>query len=520
MAYTKKTWKNSETKLSASNLNDIETGLESAAKKADDAAAQASANLSSINGHTTAINGLTTSLNSLTTTVNNNKTNADSKFTSVENRIAAAEQVNNTQNSTISTLGTEISRVEGKFDSSVASLTSGQSTTNTNLNNHKNAKNNPHEVTAAQVGAYSKDEINAINSADEIDDIIILPDDQTRDHTVNINNISKLPQKLLINTAKLIDSENGTGPMDTEYSYAGAGAHSLWTLDYDTSVDLYNLAVDGAFGYDLAAYSSGFTFDFIKKDINGEDIIDYNSSYNTTIPDNYLSTMYYIYPVYVHGSSGFSLEYDDTDASFSCFITLIFESASQNKLYLVPVGVNGGLYERLMFSIVSDRYLLIKGNYVFKRVVDLKAYGDDLVFHSMGFHYISTSGTLSLHPATPTYPSFTLYTNTGAAVTPTTALLSTGTYEVEITPSSDFDYLIYRFTNSNIRIGISNSVQYAPDNSNLMSLGRNIPSSIDMDKLNRDVELKAQLAVKQLINVGTSDPSANTPGLLYFKYLP
>jgi hypothetical protein len=173
-----------------------------------------------------------------------------------------------------------------------------------------------------------------------------------------------------------------------------------------------------------------------------------------------------------------------------------------------------------MFSTVSDRYLLIKGNYVFKRVVDLKAYGDDLVFHSMGFHYISPSGTLSLHPATPTYPSFALYSDTGLPIIPPQALLSTGTYEAEITLPSDFDYLIYHFANSNIKIGVSNSVQYAPDNSNLMSLGRNIPSSIDINKLNRDVELKAQLAVKQLINVGTSDPSASTPGLLYFKYLP
>ena len=511
MAYTKKTWKNNETKLSAENLNAIEAGIEAAAAKADEATAKAASNTTTINGHTTAINGLTTSLNGLTTTVNNNKTAADSKFTSVENRIAAVEQVDNTQNSTISTLGTEITRVEGKFDSSVASLTSSISTTNTNLNSHKNAKTNPHEVTAAQVGAYSKNEIDSINSPLELS-CTIAQGDQS-EHIINVNNVSKLPQKLLIKTDKLTDSEQDS------CLYTG-GENSLWTINYESTTLYSNLAVDGCFGYDLTSSNSNYTFDYIKKDINGENIIEYdNMSSSTAIPSNYINTMYYIYPIYVHGSNGFSLNYSGDGAYYS-FITLIFESVSQNKLYLVPVGVNGTLYERLMFSIVSNRYLLIKGNYVFKRVVDLKAYGDDLVFYSMGFNYISPSGTVSLYNATVRYPSFALYSDMGDTIIPPTALLNTGTYEVEITPPSDFEYLIYCLTNSNIHISINNSLQYAQDNSNLMALGRNIPSSIDMDKLNKDMELKAQLAVKRLINVGTSDPDASTPGLLYFKYLP
>ena len=508
MAYTKKTWKNNETKLSAENLNAIEAGIEAAAAKADEATAKAASNTTAINGHTTAINGLTTSLNSLTTTVNNNKTDANSKFTSVENRIAAVEQVNGTQNSTISTLGTEITRVEGKFDSSVASLTSGQSTTNTNLNNHKNAKNNPHGVTAAQVGAYSKTEIDTINSSHSV--AVTITTGDTSDQIVNVDNVSPLPQKILIKTTKESDLEQD------DWSYSGGG-NSLWTIDYSSTV-LHTLDEDSDFGYNLASSVSNHTIDFIKKDINGDDIIAYNSTSYNTIPDNYLSTMRFIYPVYTNNSSGFSLRYDD--GAYYCFITLILRSDSQKKLYLVPVGINGALYERLMFSIISNRYLLIKGNYVFKKVVDLKAYGDDLVFYSMGFHNLTDGGTVELHDVTPKYPSFALYSDMGETVVPSTPLLSTGTYEVDITPPADFDYFIYFIQNSNPYIGISNNLQYAPGNSNLMSLGRNIPSSIDMDKLNRDMELKAQLAVKQLINVGTSDPDASTPGLLYFKYLP
>lgn len=511
MAYTKKTWKNNETKLNAANLNAIENGLEAAATKADEAAAKAASNTTTINGHTTAINGLTTSLNGLTTTVNNNKTAADSKFTSVENRIAAVEQVDSTQNSTISTLGTEITRVEGKFDSSVANLTSSISTTNTNLNSHKNAKNNPHGVTATQVGAYSKTEIDTINSAAIHQCPTMLYSDSTRNYTYNIDDISRVPQKLLINTDKTYDAAMG---------YTTTGPNALWNLVYsDTFMDL---GVDGWFG-DFETTFSGYTYDLIKKDINSENIINYDSTDPyARIPENYLSTMQCVYPVYVHGSTGFSTNGSGDDAT-GCYTSLIFESPSQHKLYIVPCGTNNGLYERLMFHIVSDRYLLIQGNFVYKRVVDLKAYGDDLVFHSIGFNNISMSGAVRLLSINAKYPIFALYTDLGETMISPKPLLSVGTYEIDFNPSvavNDYEYLIYYFENPNINISIKNSIQYARNSSNLISLGRNIPSSIDMDKLNRDMELKAQLAVKQLINVGTSDPDASTPGLLYFKYLP
>ena len=88
----------------------------------------------------------------------------------------------------------------------------------------------------------------------------------------------------------------------------------------------------------------------------------------------------------------------------------------------------------------------------------------------MGFNYMSASGTVSLCTATPIYPSFALYSDTGETVITPTPLLSVGTYEAEITPPSDFEYLIYYLTNSNVNISINNNIQYAPDNSNLMSL--------------------------------------------------
>lgn len=504
MAYTKKTWKNSETRLSAENLNTIENGLEAAATKADEAAAKAASNTTTINGHTTAINGLTTSLNGLTTTVNNNKTDANSKFTSVENRIAAVEQVNGTQNSTISTLGTEITRVEGKFDSSVASLTSGQSTTNTNLNNHKNAKNNPHEVTAAQLNVFTKAETATLLSPGKV--YTSLP--QNNSSTITTTSISNLGigrQRVIVNIPQL----NITDPEGTP----GDGA--LWRLteDHTSGIDLLTDVDFDSFTF----AADGRPYEIIDFDEEGST---FSAHYNV-LPDNYLGNMRYIYRVYTNTNSGWALNYGSDDA-YEAFITIICYSPSLNKFFLVPTGYNGQTYEHFAFNFLEDRYLLIKGNYVYRKVVDLKKYAYDMEFWSLGINFNATyaiSGNVEIIPTQCTScVKFTLTSGSGTSLVPNTALpLANRDYVFEINASSSSAVIgATGYGQSHI---LELETRYATnDNISISSMSNH--TYINSATEQKELDFKIKNAVNNLIVTGTADPDASTPGLLYFKYLP
>jgi hypothetical protein len=504
MAYTKKTWKNNETKLSADNLNTIENGLEAAATKADEAAAKAASNTTTINGHTTAINGLTTSLNSLTTTVNNNKTDANSKFTSVENRIAAVEQVNGTQNSTLSTLGTEITRVEGKFDSSVASLTSGQSTTNTNLNNHKNAKNNPHGVTAAQLNVFTKAETATLLSPGKV--YTQLP--QNNSSTITTTSISNLGigrQRVIVNIPQLNITDPGGTP--------GNGA--LWRLteDHTSGIDLYSDS-------DLTSFTDeadGRPYEIIDFDEEGST---FSAHYNV-LPDNYLENMRYIYMVYTNMSSGWALNYTGDDA-YQAFITIICYSPSLKKFFLVPIGYNGQTFEHFAFTRLEDRYLLIKGNCVYRKVVDLKKYADDLEFWSLGINFnttYATSGTIEIIPTQCTScVKFTLTSGSGQSLVSNTALpLANRDYVFDINASSSSAVIgATGYGQSHV---LELETRYAT-NDNISVSSMSDHKYINRVTEQRELDFKIKNAVNNLIVTGTADPDASTPGLLYFKYLP
>lgn len=502
MAYTKKTWKNNETKLNAANLNAIENGLAAAATKADEAAAKAASNTTTINGHTTAINGLTTSLNSLTTTVNNNKTDANSKFTSVENRIAAVEQVNGTQNSTISTLGTEITRVEGKFDSSVASLTSGQSTTNTNLNNHKNAKNNPHEVTAAQLNVFTKAETATLLSPGKV--YTSLPQNNgSTTTTTSISNLGIGKQRVIVNIPQIEITDSGGTPCD--------GA--LWRLteDYTSSINL-----DAEIDFDnFTVAADGRPYEIINFDEEG---LTFSAQYSY-LPENYLGNMKYMYQVYSQINHGWALNYSGDDA-YQAFITIICYSPSLNKFFLVPTGYNGQTYEHFAFNLLEDRYLLIKGNYVYYKVVDLKKYAYDLEFWSLGINFSAMyTGYVEIIPTQCTScVKFTLTSGSGTSLVPNTTLpLANRDYVFEINASSSSAVIgATGYGQSHV---LELETRYAT-NDNISVSSMSDHKYINSVTEQRELDFKIKNAVNNLIVTGTADPDGSTPGLLYFKYLP
>ena len=502
MAYTKKTWKNNETKLNAENLNAIEAGIEAAAAKADEATAKAASNTTTINGHTTAINGLTMSLNSLTTTVNSNKTDANSKFTSVENRIAAVEQVNGTQNSTISTLGTEITRVEGKFDSSVASLTSGQSTTNTNLNNHKNAKNNPHGVTAAQLNVFTKAETATLLSPGKV--YTSLP--QNNGSTITTTSISNLGigrQRVIVNIPQINITDSGGTPLGS----------TLWRLteDHTSSVNL-----DAVIDFDnFTAAADGRPYEIINFDEEGST---FSAHYNV-LPENYLGNMKYMYLVYSQINHGWALNYSSDDA-YQAFITIICYSPSLNKFFLVPTGYNGETYEHFAFNLLEDRYLLIKGNQVYYKVVDLKKYAYDLEFWSLGINFSAMyTGYVEIFPTQCTdCVKFTLTSGSGTSLVPNTALpLANRDYVFEINASSSSAVIgATGYGQSHV---LELETSYATnDNISISSMSNH--TYINSAAEQKELDFKIKNAVNNLIVTGTADPDGSTPGLLYFKYLP
>lgn len=503
MAYTKKTWKNSETRLSAENLNTIENGLEAAATKADEAAATAAANTTTINGHTTAINGLTTSLNGLTTTVNNNKTNADSKFTSVENRIAAVEQVNNTQNGTINTLGTEITRVENKFDSSVATITANHSSLSSAFTSHASNTNNPHQVTAAQTGAFSKTEINTLLSPCIKESIST--NGSTALATTSGLDLSTGKQNVIITPIKAVTALN------TEQEY-NEGPNAMWYLTELLSGNEVNTEELSSF----SSLLSNCSYDIINIAEDGSTICEANN-----YPVNYISDMQYVDPTYIATSNGWALPTAGISTAFTygAFVTIIMYSPLQRKYFLIPTGFNSGTYERLRFYFLDNRYLLIHGNCVYKYSIDLARYGNDIEFFSLGFNGLNnTYTTATFKPTEAHCASFILTDPSGNSTIPTTYVTTSAQeYVFNINPSSS-EYTL-GFQGYGQQYSASLRMQYARnDSANLIRLGKNIPTN--QEELDKDLDIKVKRALSDLISTGTGDPNASTPGLLYFKYLP
>ena len=513
MAYTKKTWKNSETRLSAENLNTIENGLEAAATKADEAAAKAASNTTIINGHTTAINGLTLSLNGLTTTVNSNKIDANSKFTSVENRIAAVEQKNSTQDGSISSVKARIAAVEQKNstqDGSISSLSNSVATINSNhsslssaFTSHKNSSNNPHNVTAAQTGAYSKTEINTLLAP--IIRSLTSTAGSAELATASISNISTGEQNIIITLSKS-SAEN-----DFESSFHGGSAAMWYLTENSTATHTLNIAIDFE-QFSSLLYNCSYE---ILNDIHNI-LSTISSSY--TYPDNYITNMRYVSPVYAKTANGWALHCCD-DAASGSFVTIILYSPSQHRYFLIPTGTNGDIHEHLSFYFLDNRYLLVCGQSVYKYSIDLAPYGDDLELYSLGFNNFDSSySSVNLHQTTAHCASFILTDGSGTTIIPTTYIpTSNCEYVFNIEPSTS--QCILGLQGYNQPYSATLLMQYAENSATaLIALGKNIPAK--QEESCKDLDIKVQRALSNLISTGTGDPDASTPGLLYFKYLP
>lgn len=501
MAYSKKTWKNSVTKLNAANLNTIESGLEAAATKADEAAAKATANTTTINGHTTAINGLTTSLNGLTTTVNNNKTDTNSRFTSVENRIAAVEQINDTQNSTISTLGTEIIRVEGKFDNSVASLTSSTNSIGGILREHQENTANPHSVTAEQVGAYTKVAID--DKLTPTKSITLSPGLDTANVTT-INDINAQSHKVIL--------ELGT----TGQKYVPAILPTGGTfsgLIRPISIDCCNQLAD-AFPNYVYEYSEG-------------------GGWTDKIT---IDELHFVYPTYSKERSGWHLAtshwqsdggmayYDDSE-DFSdnehVKVCLLLKNDVLKKFYILDFGSNYSSYESFGYYDLGDK-IIVECNYNTSYLIDLSDYPEGTEFYTIGLDFADVNNVYKLcEISTPDIPYFALYDSSGGCLA-NTALFKGGRYEFDIASTSSSVYTEFY----GIRAGAYGSdvfpanatFSYLPNNSNLAFLVKHI--SKDTAGLDTLISKSVKSELTNLITTGIADPDASTPGLLYFKYLP
>ena len=486
MAYNKTTWVDFETKLTAANLNKIENGLADASAKADNATNTINS-WGASTGPVGKVPGLVEDVQDHNTRLNTIELDLYAENDGIEDRLDVAE-------GDIDDLETEVATIKQSHGSTLSTIESV-------LSGHLSDKSNPHKVTPAQLGVYTQSEVDTRLSAGFLTAHLDLASSSY--DTVTAQDMCVGEQRIIVKATK---TDTTTDPFA---DYLG-GFNSLWTMDESNDPDYY-IDVDA----DMDQFStllSNCSYEIIRETADGI-VVDYTC-------DDYLSSMRYIYPECATINGGWALNYA-TDAAYYSFVTIILYSPSQRRYFLVPTGTNGNSHEHLMFYLLDNRYLLVRGNYVYQYTFDLKHYGDDLEFYSLGFNgggdsSINDKYTIALKPTNVGCANFILDSFTGASIIPYTYMpLANYEYEFDIMSNSmGCVFSTYGYTQS---YPLEIVMQYAKYHSGLMALGRNIP--VNQEKLDKELDIKIKRALFDLISTGTGDPDASTPGRLYFKYL-
>lgn len=488
MAYNKTTWVDFETKLTAANLNKIENGLADASAKADNATNTINS-WGASTGPVGKVPGLVEDVQDHNTRLNTIELDLYAENDGIEDRLDVAE-------GDIDDLETEVATIKQSHGSSLSTIGTG-------LSGHISNKNNPHEVTPAQLGVYTKTEVDMRLSPNTA--VLNLTRETTSYDTLVMNDVHLGKQRVLL-TANKTDLAGDTymdhSGYETALWYLTETDTPTWNVDLDTDMDHFSNLL------------SNCSYEIINETMDGIKIM-------CDQPD-YISSMRYVYPVYATTSYGWALNYC-SDAAYYAYATIILYSPSQHRYFLVPTGVNGGTYEHLMFYLLDERYLLVRGNYVYLRTFDLKRYGDDLELYSIGFNgagadngYDYDTSVIELKETHAECASFLLESTNGVSIIPMTSIpLANREFSFDIgTSSTNAVFSTYGYDQP---YPLVFTLQYARNDSDLVSLGKNVP--ISTDEFTKELDIKIKRALFDLISTGTGDPDASTPGRLYFKYL-
>jgi hypothetical protein len=162
------------------------------------------------------------------------------------------------------------------------------------LTSHLNNKNNPHQVTATQVGAYTTE---AVDQRLAPGSVALSVTGANTPSKVTITDLSPLAQQFIVKATKTNTS------VDSQYNLTG-GQQALWQLSTGTSGTTVYLNTDFGQFTDLL---SNCSYEIIEQSDTGATIC---STTNMYYPTNLISPMRYVYPGYTINTTGWSLNFD------------------------------------------------------------------------------------------------------------------------------------------------------------------------------------------------------------------
>lgn len=460
--YSPTTWVDGVTELSADNLNKIEQGLETASDVASTTQADLEATKDAVKTLNSSVNDHTGSISTLNS--------------SISTITGLVSQNSNAVSSILETL-----EEHADFNSSINEFTtildSRTGAIEQTLDDHTGAKSNPHEVNAEQVNAYDKPTIDS-----KLSPVKTITVEDVAWTTFDMSDISHTPHNVLLEINDVTGSQEhlwslnlgdymgefSTADLRTGYlSALVAASSSVKIIDNFSNISITNDVINRAITLDIAWMEAMGNRSFFY-------ISDYFTQAILVLYNQTNKKMYFV-PTPMSYSFGVLL-YDDK-------LFYKNEYTGEQEVISIPEDV------QLLTLFFDTDYL------------DEDACGGMLgstVFYTGSFQVINDSEVMAEQIAS------------------IENIYKPGKYIIPYDPGKPtvFDVRGEYIGESKANV----SVSYFKDNSNL---GDILKLDDEINKLTKDdVKAEAQKELDNLISIGTNEPTSNTPGMLYFKYLP
>lgn len=449
MAYVKKTWENDITQLNADNLNNIENGIQEALDSASTNATNISTVTKATETNASLISGLEEDISDLNT------------------RVGTAEENIVTNRGNIENLETDVSRLE----SSIMGIQENVNPIGEGLLQHITNYENPHRVTASQVGSYTKSEVDAL--LEDVDATVSVDSVKTGMCStltnITLDNISPKPHNLYI---KVENQQDTSG--------------QLWTHMAGSFIDEVSMSgIYDTLGWNLQSRPDVSISQLKLKDIACSTFTSYDNVRVLDTDYNQYGLMFMWADIAYRSGYEFVLVLDNVDrdqvfvVNFGTQYTEISAYISGTKLCVCTDGdkqsidVPSGTKIRT-FGYVSDGG--IANGYVNVMYVTQSSFQFDAT--TIGSKILYEDGTYYLPinenniPNTPNHTAYLINT-TGIPVY----------YEIGYMKDTE----------------LVNILKYVPK------------SEVDKEDIINEIQ--------NVISCGTEDPDGSTPGLFYFKFV-
>ena len=499
MAYTKRNWVNNETELTAANLNSLEVGVEAASVQAEAAAVQASEAQQSIAD--------------LSGTVRNISDSLDTDLPDIKSQLAINRENINTVDAALSKQLGWNQDIEQYYNDLAGTVDLNHASTL----EHVQAKN-PHNITAEQVGTYTKQEIDTkLRPVETISNTFNDYED------FECPNISKFPHNLRLEIKKVDESQDGLlwvigGIPDWQPDF------SLDGDDGDEEGDPYAVAPLADWGDPTGGNEnpknpiSGYAELFTGSNASATwQPLDLGIPGGTVITSADLQLFQQLPTIYQPASrTAGCIEFDTTIGPDYPEVVLALVNNNLKKHFLISLG-----------SDLNIRYVIKNDKLFVQREEHADKYQISIPENTEFYALLLKSGTfnavtVNYDTCVPILDYFTLFINDNSGQVAYSELYQEGTYLIPYTPSSpipqDFEVTGYFSQNGDLQdLFIEYSLSYFKADSELGSI---LSLSNSSSSSNSELGIPVEDALQKLINVGIADPDSSTPGLFYFKYLP